>query len=233
MITLRLKFQGKLVREYQFEDEEITIGRDATCTLPIDNIGVSRTHCRIKKIGQFFVLQDMKSNNGTFVRAERVTQWNLNNGDEFFIGKHSLEFQNPDQELFALDGAADPSSKDLGGRTLGVDAREMEMLQRRQAVKLAGFLEAKDKQGIIKKFPLVKNPTFFGKHESCSIQIFGWGIAQRHAMVFHDEACFHVVALVPGKMVFVNGEPVDSHRLQHEDRVRVGKMEFRFFFGSP
>ena len=35
------------------------------------------------------VLRDLKSNNGTYVRGEKIQRYNLNNNDEFFLGKHS------------------------------------------------------------------------------------------------------------------------------------------------
>ena len=231
MIKLRLKFQGKLVREIPFDtEEEITLGRDETCGVHVDNIGVSRVHCRIRKVGPVYMLQDMKSNNGTFVRGERVNQWNLNHGDEFFIGKHSVEFEHTDQALFSYEGGE--GDDDLGGRTMGVDADMMEMMQKRQASKLSGYLEARDSDGIIRKLPLIKNPTFIGKHDSCQILVSGFFTGQRHALIFHDEACFQIVALHPNKLVFLNGEPVELARLQHEDRISVAKQEFRFFFGS-
>ena len=44
-----------------------TIGRDPTCGVHIDSLGVSRHHADIRWTGDRFIVRDMASRNGTYV----------------------------------------------------------------------------------------------------------------------------------------------------------------------
>jgi len=65
---LKLKYRGtKLVLKRSLE--ALTIGRDASCGLVVDDEHASRQHCFIQRRSDHFVLAD-KSTNGTFVTIE-------------------------------------------------------------------------------------------------------------------------------------------------------------------
>jgi diguanylate cyclase (GGDEF)-like protein len=73
-------------------DENI-IGRTRDCTIRIDDPGVSRRHARIVQTGPgSYVLEDLGSRNGTFVRGNRVTSQQLGEGDRLAVGP-SVEFR--------------------------------------------------------------------------------------------------------------------------------------------
>lgn len=57
--------------------EELTIGRDATNTIVVDDPIVSRSHVRIAQRGDRWVLSDVGSSGGTFVGGKRVKQYDL------------------------------------------------------------------------------------------------------------------------------------------------------------
>ena len=65
---LKLKYRGaKLVLKKT--DETLTIGRDGSCGLVVDDEHASRQHCFIQRRSDHFVLAD-KSTNGTFVTVD-------------------------------------------------------------------------------------------------------------------------------------------------------------------
>src|SRR4051794_8016548 len=98
-------FGGQEQKTYPLDKAELVVGREPTCDIPIDNLGISRQHCAFKTRGDAFVVADMNSSNGTFVNGKKITEHFLNNDDEVVIGKYTLKFKNESQAK-APDAAA-------------------------------------------------------------------------------------------------------------------------------
>ena len=102
-MKILLMMNNTVLKEYLVGQNETIIGRDSNCDIQIDNIAVSRKHARITKEhsritdgpGDYFV-EDMDSQNGTFVNGQKVSKKLLNTGDEITIGKYFLmvHFEN-------------------------------------------------------------------------------------------------------------------------------------------
>jgi len=58
---------------YSLEGEQLTIGRDSTNEIAVNDAEVSRRHARLTFQGGKFVLEDLGSTNGTFVNGQRLT----------------------------------------------------------------------------------------------------------------------------------------------------------------
>ena len=67
-----------------------TVGRHPDSDIFLDDITVSRHHCRFRSEGQDFEVEDSGSTNGTYVNGERVDQSVLHPGDEVIVGKFHL-----------------------------------------------------------------------------------------------------------------------------------------------
>ena len=78
---------------------EVTIGRDSSSEIFLDDVTVSRKHCRILRsksaIGTIFEIEDLSSLNGTYVNAVSKVKTSLNHGDEVQVGKYRLTFFRP------------------------------------------------------------------------------------------------------------------------------------------
>jgi pSer/pThr/pTyr-binding forkhead associated (FHA) protein len=90
MLTIQLKFNKTLLRQIESDKEEITIGRDANNDIQIDNMAVSGVHARIIKGPDRYVVQDLKSTNGTFLNEKKINRSVLKENDAITIGKHTL-----------------------------------------------------------------------------------------------------------------------------------------------
>lgn len=70
--------QEIVVRDYSFDKNknEIFIGRSSSCDIQVDNAAVSRKHAKIEITvingNHRYTIYDLDSNNGTFVKEQKV-----------------------------------------------------------------------------------------------------------------------------------------------------------------
>src|SRR6266508_5743733 len=57
---------------YTLEGDQITIGRDSTNGITINDAEISRRHARLTFQGGKYILEDLGSTNGTFVNGQRL-----------------------------------------------------------------------------------------------------------------------------------------------------------------
>lgn len=73
---------------YELNKDIITIGRDITNDITINDPEVSRHHLRLTRGAGGFTLEDLGSTNGTFINGARMTGAKpLNNGDMIGLGE--------------------------------------------------------------------------------------------------------------------------------------------------
>lgn len=71
----------------------ITIGRAATSDIVLDEPFVSSTHARLVPRGQFYVVEDLGSTNGTFVNERPVTEAQLKFEARVRIGETVFRYE--------------------------------------------------------------------------------------------------------------------------------------------
>ncbi|GBD85629.1 glycogen accumulation regulator GarA [bacterium BMS3Abin02] len=67
-----------------------TVGRHPDSAIFLDDITVSRHHCRLILDRTDLTVEDSGSTNGTYVNGERVDRAALETGDELIVGKFHL-----------------------------------------------------------------------------------------------------------------------------------------------
>lgn len=72
---------------FALTEEEVTIGRDASNQLCINDHSVSRQHCLIRREAGGFKIMDLESFNGTFVNGVPVGDQPLKHGDQVALGR--------------------------------------------------------------------------------------------------------------------------------------------------
>ena len=85
------------------EREEVILGRALETDVRINDTKVSRQHAQITAVFDTennsvnYVLNDLKSRNGTFLNGQKIVQETLQNGDKITIGEHIFRFDLLDE----------------------------------------------------------------------------------------------------------------------------------------
>jgi phosphoserine phosphatase RsbU/P len=93
-------------RRYKLADGEYVIGRRSDCQIFVPDMRVSRQHARLWKDNESWALEDLGSNNGTFVNGVKVQQaTTLRHDDEIVIANNRIRVEARDTEAkFAPEG---------------------------------------------------------------------------------------------------------------------------------
>ncbi len=73
----------------------VTLGRDPSCEIPLDDLGTSRHHARIRPEGDGFVVEDLGSKNGTVLNNVPCNSSRLKDRDEVVLGSVRVSFRDP------------------------------------------------------------------------------------------------------------------------------------------
>jgi serine phosphatase RsbU (regulator of sigma subunit)/pSer/pThr/pTyr-binding forkhead associated (FHA) protein len=82
-------------RRYKLGDGDYIIGRRSDCQIFVPDMRVSRQHARIWREKNGWCIEDLGSNNGTYVNGERVQSGPINNEDEITIANNRIRVEMP------------------------------------------------------------------------------------------------------------------------------------------
>jgi pSer/pThr/pTyr-binding forkhead associated (FHA) protein len=86
-LNIIIKNSTKIVGEYFFKSDRITIGRSKTNDIVINDQTISSNHCVIKKDGSDYFIEDLDSTNGTFVNGEKIKKVRIKNNQILKIAR--------------------------------------------------------------------------------------------------------------------------------------------------
>src|ERR1044071_9455742 len=88
---------------FALTEAEISIGREPSNMICVNDHSVSRRHCVIRREGESFKIVDLESYNGTFVNAVPVGEQPLSHGDQIAVGSVRFVFLSQESEPTASD----------------------------------------------------------------------------------------------------------------------------------
>jgi len=138
MAKVVLRFGDQVLKEYELGAHALKIGRLPDNTVVIDNPAVSSHHARIIHDGGKFVIEDLKSTNGTYINEQRVHRQVLEHGDTVLVGKHKLVYDSSDGEGVADTGggAQEEEAPKLEGGTVFLDTKQQRALLAKMGIDL-------------------------------------------------------------------------------------------------
>jgi pSer/pThr/pTyr-binding forkhead associated (FHA) protein len=245
MPKLILKFDERELQECAVGKHPVSIGRLPDNMIVIDNPAVSGRHARVFREGNHYVVEDLKSTNGTFVNEKPIARHTLLEGDVVLVGKHSLVFSLAGGEQSPM-GEDDGSLLPEVGGTMMLDTQKQKQM-------LSGLEQGRSSQihSVIPKTeipaPPVRNgsvrvvagkadqseytltavTTIIGKADTAQIRIRGWFKPKVAAAIARKGDGFTVTPM--GGAVSVNGQKVTSRRdLNNGDMIEVSGLTLEF-----
>ncbi len=98
---------------FALTEEEVSLGREQSNQICINDHSVSRRHCLIKREGESFRIVDLESYNGTFVNAVPVGEQPLSHGDQVAVGSVRFLFLSQDVEASESDSTVELGDDEL------------------------------------------------------------------------------------------------------------------------
>lgn len=103
MLKILLKLKNTELKTLETDKAVITIGRNKNNDIHINNLGVSKKHARIVKQNGVYIIEDLKSTNGTLLNNEPILKARLTGNDIVTLGKHTLLISSRDDKNATRD----------------------------------------------------------------------------------------------------------------------------------
>jgi pSer/pThr/pTyr-binding forkhead associated (FHA) protein len=232
MAKFILTFNKQVIKEYPWQDEGITIGRNEDNLIVIDNLAVSGYHARIDKAGSDFILTDLQSTNGTFVNKKRVVSHKLSHGDNIIIGKHIILYVAKGKDL----EEAEDAKVDLDKTMMLDTAKQRELLSKQKEEKKTP--ETSEKIGVINfvdgsnlgEIELTKKLTKIGKADASEIKLSGMLMGSTAATISRRPSGYTITFAGGMTKLKVNDKVVkESVPLKDFDKIELGSYKCQFY----
>jgi phosphoserine phosphatase RsbU/P len=138
-------------RRYKLADGEYVIGRRSDCQIFVPDMRVSRQHARLWKTGESWEIEDLGSNNGTFVNGIKVqAATQIRHDDEILIANNRIRVETrestPDGKI-AVDGGNAVTIVDVSDRASMIRSRE-DSGSGRMPIVSSGILSVADQRAV-------------------------------------------------------------------------------------
>lgn len=216
-VQVVVTFRDRQVGQFAIPGQRVRIGRHPDNDVAIDSTAISRHHCVLDRRpdGSWFV-EDLGSNNGTFVNGARVQRAEVREGDVLGVGKFSVSFK---ADLVAAAPAGPRKTTVIAGPGLA-----------ELAAPLRGFLVFLNRAGA--PFIVERDATVFGSAPGCDVPVDG---PARRAVLLRGYGGFQLLDVGPlGDPPLLGGQPVaDRASLAEGSVVTVGPLRFELHVGNP
>ena len=235
MARIVVRFNDTALSEVPLDKPVLTIGRSRKNDIVIDNRAVSRKHARIYREGPRFIVEDLKSLNGTLVNDKKVSEWILSDSDQILIGKHTLVFvdenDRPISDTFETDRPAAEETPALETE------KEPELLGKvYDPGSEKGLKEPRGGITIISggsgqpDIELTKRLTIAGKGDHADIRLKGMFLEKTVFVINRRSSGFTISRSGGRVLTCVNGTPItDQQELKDGDSISAGKTTMQFY----
>lgn len=130
MVELVIDRPGGTSRTVRLQGGAYVLGRGDAADVPLDDPEVSRRHARLLIDGDDVVIEDLDTQNGTWVGGERVRQQPVDDGDRIEIAPFTITVRRvyvpPPRRVWLeiVDGPGTGTRFDLQGEVMGIGRAE-------------------------------------------------------------------------------------------------------------
>jgi len=237
MPKLTLLLGRRTMQAYDFKQASIVVGRDDGADVRIDNPSVSRRHAEISLGDEGWVVEDLGSSNGTFLKGAKIEgPQSIGLGDEIGLGKFSIIFGKALGEGEVpvatpspmADPAPRPPQPTMGATegTMHINPHEVKaLLKDAERKKRAHFIwESGGQRGT---HYLSDQPALLvGTDELCDLRVPKG--PKHHLLMMTLEGGIEVRYLAMFGSMTVRGRTMKRARLKNGDVVEAGGLKITF-----
>ncbi|NIP38359.1 MAG: FHA domain-containing protein [Candidatus Dadabacteria bacterium] len=230
-LLLVVSFGTNVVESWRIDKDRITIGRDDTNDIVLNNPTISRQHAEISVSNGLVSIKDLGSSNGTYINNVKMDEVTLDVGDEIIVGKYMIKVKSANSLDPALDlsfqSAEEGKSTDVETFRADTKARK-EMLEKYQTGENITFPLLIFPNN--KEVKITENNFFIGKGSQSDLRIKGRFIKDVHAKIIKVGAASYKLISFGSLFspVKVNGKKIKEKILRHGDVIEIGGEEIVF-----
>ena len=202
--------------------DPITIGRDPSSRIVIEDRLASRHHGRFFWDESEFIYEDLGSSNGSLLAGKKIDRVPLGDGDSIHIGEAELRVEIP-----GVQGSSDV--------TPVLDDVEVAELQQSVVVsdEPSGQRLRMEQDGVVSWIP-VSSELVIGRSPEVDVILDDSRISSRHATIKEKDGRWFVNDLDSGNGIVVGNRKMKNLELQDNRSFRIGQVEFFVHgFGTP
>ena len=102
-----LSEDGLPVRCWEISEEPLSVGREDVADIQIDDESLSRRHFQVLRDGDDYFIQDLNSQNGTWVDGRRINETRLRHHDCILAGRTLFLFSEKPKEIRSTPAAGE------------------------------------------------------------------------------------------------------------------------------
>jgi pSer/pThr/pTyr-binding forkhead associated (FHA) protein len=240
MEKLVCTLDNKLIGEYPFNKDKLTIGRNPKADIVIDNLAVSGIHAHVNKIGIDFLIEDNNSTNGTFVNEKPIKKHVLNEGDVILIGRFEFKLmreqtakissaapvpQTPTPKAQAPQASAKPAIQTPIAQTPAVQATAAQ-----PAVESSPTQEKPKPPAISNAQLLILNGEQKGSQIALNKSMFSHAIDGQKIVITKRDNGFFISQIEGDKPIAINGQPLTTltYKLNKNDVILISDINHQF-----
>lgn len=221
MIKISVYYEDRSVTEFEQSDEkDISIGRAAGCSIPLDEASISRLHAVIRYVNDKWVLERKANFGAVLLNGQELENAALEGGEEITIGKFSLRVNIDYEGAAAGADAGLPSAsvylEDGDGRTQFVSTG------------VKALFRFEPGSANVAEFLMDKDVAVFGRGSNCDVVLTEKKASRKHFEVRKQGLSFFVKDLNSVNGLLVNGQKVAEAELVPGDVIEVGASKVQF-----
>jgi len=230
-LLLVVTFGSNVLESRRLDKEEISIGREDTNDIVLNNPSISRRHSVIRVSDGIVSVKDLGSVNGTFINNVKMDEAVLDIGDEIVVGKYMIKLKSEktlDPELdFSFQSSEQGKSIDV--ETFRVDDKtRKKMLERYQSGEDINFpvlILSNNKQ-----IKITEDNFLIGRGSDSNLKLKGNFIKDIHVKIIKlSSTSYKMISM--GSLfspVRVNGKKTKEKILRHGDVIEIGEEKIVF-----
>jgi pSer/pThr/pTyr-binding forkhead associated (FHA) protein len=228
-----IKEYGMDTREVKISRDPFVIGRDPEGDIVLRDIGVSRSHARIRLQDEGFVLEDLGSRNGTFVNEHKVPEKgirSLRDGDQIRIGHCLLQLILKISSKITTSLGGGPATETVVSEEKP-EVREPPPAEKPLSLfrlkKMEAFLIVHERGAGI-PHRLRSDRVRIGSLPTSDIVVNDPTVAREHAEIVYNREGFFIVDRGSAGGTLLNGVSVTVSGLDHRGYLRFGNRKALF-----